>query len=141
MAEFDWHKCRFLESSENLKPLVHARVGRTPSTSIAREIAACLQQGRQFYEAATSSPLEIRPLQLFYGMVGFAKALVVARRLSSLSTLRHAHGLSDISAANCRIAELRVKIGEAGTFQEFNDVVADLTRLCYYYIGPGFFGH
>lgn len=132
MGEFDWHKCRFLESSENLKPLVHARVGRTPSTSIAREIAACLQQGRLFYEAAASAPLEIRPLQLFYGMVGFAKALIIARRLASLSTLRHAHGISDVSKGNSRIAELRVKIGEAGTFQEFNDVVADLTRLCYY---------
>jgi len=71
MGEIDWHKCRFLESSENLKPLVKKRFGREPSTSVAREIAACLQQGRLFYEAAAASPLEIRPLQLFlwYGRV------------------------------------------------------------------------
>ncbi len=129
MGEID---CRFLESTENLKPLVKIRFGREPSTSIAREIAACLQQGRLFYDAAASSPLEIRPLQLFYGMVGFSKALVLARHARSHSTLRRAHGLADISEGNSRIAELRLKIGNAGTFQDFNDVVAELTRVCYY---------
>ena len=72
MGGVDWHKCRFLESSENLKPLVQRRFDSEPSTSIAREIAVCLQQGRLFYEAAASSPSEIRPLQMFYGMVGFS---------------------------------------------------------------------
>jgi hypothetical protein len=129
MAEVDWHKCKFLESTENLKPLVKKRFGREPSSSIAREIVACLQQGRLFYEAAATSPLEIRPLQQFYGMVGFAKAVIVASRLNSLATLRPAHGLTDISAGNARIEELKLKIERAGTFQEFNDVVAPLTRL------------
>jgi hypothetical protein len=125
----DWHKCKFLESTENLKPLVKRRFGREPSSSIAREIVACLQQGRLFYEAARSSALEIRPLQQFYGMVGFAKALIVASRLSSLASLRHTHGLQDTSTGNSRIAELKLKIDSWGTFQEFNDVVAPLTRF------------
>lgn len=129
MSEVDWHRCRFLESTENLKPLVKKRFGRKPSSSIAREIAACLLQGRLFYEAAATSPLEIRPLQQFYGMVGFAKALIVASQLNSLATLRHTHGLQDISAGNSRIAELKLKIDRSGTFQDFNDVVAPLTRL------------
>src|ERR1700722_18942468 len=131
MSEVDWHKCKFLESTENLKPLVKKRFGREPSSSVAREIAACLLQGRLFYEAAASSPMEIRPLQQFYGMVGFAKAIVVASKLSSLSTLRPTHGLTDISAGNSRIADLRLKIQGSGTFQEFNDVMAPLARLCY----------
>jgi hypothetical protein len=124
---------RFLESIDNLKPRVRLRFGREPSTETAREIiACCLLQGRLFYEAASSAPLEIRPLQLFYGMVGFSKALIVASRCKSLSTLRPAHGLKDVSAKGCRIAELRVRIDGAGTFQEFNDVIAALTRFCYH---------
>src|SRR6267378_5397405 len=55
MAGSDWQKCKFLESRENLKPLVKMR--------FARETSACLQQGRLFYEAAES----FRPLQQFYG--------------------------------------------------------------------------
>ena len=73
MNQANWHECRFLESSENLKPLVKKRFGREPSTSVAREIAVCLQQGRLFYEAAAASPLEIKPLQMFYGMVAFLR--------------------------------------------------------------------
>ncbi len=124
--------CRFLESIDNLKPLVKKRFDKEPSTSIAREITACLQQGRLFYEAAELSSLEIRPLLLFYGMVGFAKALAVSSRQSALSTLKPAHGLTDVSATNSRIADFRVRVESDGTFQEFNDVVAKLTRLCYY---------
>jgi YaaC-like Protein len=127
----DWHKCRFLESCENLKPLVKMRFGREPSTSQAREIVACLQEGRLFYQAAETSPIEIRPLQLFYGMVGFAKALIVASQLRSLSSLKPAHGVADDSAANSRIADLRLKIGEGGTFQEFNDAIRGLSRISY----------
>src|ERR1700722_19902735 len=121
MSEVDWHKCKFLESTENLKPLVKKRFGREPSSSIAREIVACLQQGRLFYEAAATSPLEIRPLQQFYGMVGFAKALIVASRCQSLATLRGAHGVKDVSTARCRLTELQIRIENEGTLQEFND--------------------
>ncbi|PYT47089.1 MAG: hypothetical protein DMG44_19265 [Acidobacteria bacterium] len=131
MGTTDWHKCKFLESVGNLKPLVKERFGREPSTTLAREIIACLLQGRLFYEAAVSSPLEIRPLQQFYGMIGFSKALIVSSQLKSLTTLRQSHGLRDISAGGSRIADLRVKIENAGTFQAFNDVVAALTRLSY----------
>ncbi len=132
MADFDWYKCRFLESAENLKPLVRARTGRTPSSQIAREIAACLQQGRLFYEAAQQSPLGVRPLLQFYGMVGFAKAVILSRRVRALATLPQTHGLSDVSDASCRISDLKIRINNGGIFQEFNDVAKDLTRLCYY---------
>src|ERR1700691_502059 len=100
MSVQDWARIRFLESGENLKPLVRERFGREPSTSIAREIAACLQQGRLFYETAAAAPLEIKPLQMFYGLVAFAKAIVIAYHLRSHSTLVPAHGLKDISSDN-----------------------------------------
>lgn len=127
----DWHRCKFLESCENLKPLIKRRFGREPNSSTARDIIACLQQGRLFYEAAERSPLEIAPLQLFYGMVGFAKALIMASGSRSLATLKPSHGITDMSAATSRIADLRLKIGGSGTFQEFNDVAAKLSRVCY----------
>jgi hypothetical protein len=126
------HELRFLESVDNLKPRVKLRFGREPSTTIAREIIACLLQGRLFYEAAEASPLQIRPLQLFYGTIGFAKALIVASRCKSLSTLCRGHGVKDVSLEECRIADLQVEIMTSGTFQEFNNVVADWTRFCYF---------
>jgi len=91
-----------------------------------------LQQGRLFYAAAAESPLEIKPLQLFYGMLGFAKALVLGRSLHGLETLPQTHGIRDVSAGNARISDLRVKIEGDGTFQRFNDVCAPLTRIPYF---------
>jgi hypothetical protein len=64
--------------------------------------------------------------------VGFAKALILARRLQGLATLRHSHGLHDISQGDCLLSELRVKIGNKGTFQEFNNAAAELTRICHF---------
>jgi hypothetical protein len=107
------------------------RFGREPNSTQAREIIACLQQGRLFYEAAESSPLEIKPLQQYYGMIGFAKALITAKSLQSLATMKKSHGVRDISKENSQIANLTIHLDRDGTFQEFNDVVAPLTRLVY----------
>ena len=123
---------RFLESAENVRRLVRERTGKTLSSGRSRELVACLQQGRQFFEAASSSPLEIRPLIQFYGMVGFARSLVLARRLCALSTLRQAHGLRDVSEANNRIGELCARVDAAGTFVEFNDEISAINRVCYF---------
>jgi YaaC-like protein len=128
----DWTRITFLESAENLKSPLKALTGRTPSTSIAREVGVCVQQGRLFFESAGRSALEIRPLLLFYGTLAFAKALVVGRTLQSIATLPQAHGVKDVSSPSARVMELTVKIGSSGTFQRFNDVAAQLNRFEYF---------
>jgi hypothetical protein len=127
----DTSQIRFLESAENIKALVQLRTGKQLSTGRAREIASCLQQGRQFFESAATAPLEIRPLVEFYGLVGFAKALVLGTKLTALSTLAASHGLRDITASGAKITELTAAIEARGTFVEFNDAVASINRLSY----------
>ena len=127
----DTSQIRFLESASNIKALVHQRTGRQLSTARAREIAACLQQGRQFYEASSSAPLEIRPLIEFYGLVGFAKAMILGTKLTSLSALAASHGLRDVTPPEAPLAGLTATVEARGTFVEFNDVVAQLNRLTY----------
>lgn len=129
----DWHLLQFLESSENLRKTIARHHGWRPSDARAREIAACLRQGRLFYETGATSPTDISPLQLFYGMVAFAKALtLVCDRTKGLSALVHGHGIQDDSAANSRLEELAASIDERGTLSEFNNVVAGRNRLCYF---------
>jgi YaaC-like protein len=89
-------------------------------------------QGRLFFEIAQASPLQIRPLQIYYGVVGFAKAVVLAIKVAQVDTLVQSHGLSDITAQNSKIEDLAVKVLQAGTFQEFNNVVAPLGRFSFY---------
>lgn len=129
----EWHLLQFLESSENLRKAIARHHGWRPSDTRAREIAACLRQGRLFYETGAASPTDISPLQFFYGMVAFAKALtLVCDRTTGLSALVPGHGIRDDSAANSRLEELVASIDNRGTLAEFNDVVASRNRLCYF---------
>ncbi|MGN4152650.1 YaaC family protein [Burkholderia gladioli] len=119
------HSLQFLESTNNLSSVIERKHGWRPNSEQTQEILACLRQGRLFYEASASSPIEIRPMQLFYGMVAFAKALILTTdRRKRLRNLVPAHALKDISAPNSRLADLSVKVAGRGTFHYFNDVVA-----------------
>jgi hypothetical protein len=130
--QYDWNKLKFLESTTNLKAAIKRTTGRTPSTEIARDIAACLQQGRLFFEIAALAPLQVQPLQIYYGIVGFAKAIVLARAVQSIATIAQSHGLHDISQQNAQIENLRLQFGARGVFQQFNDAIAPLGRVNYY---------
>ncbi|WP_333985094.1 YaaC family protein [Burkholderia orbicola] len=121
---------QYLESTENLKKNINASQGWTPNAGQAEAIAACLRQGRLFYEAASRSPLEIRPLELYYGTSAFAKALVLATdRKFGLNTLQQSHGVKDKSAHDARLGQLTAVIDKKGTFQQFNDSIRTLNRI------------
>ena len=132
MKNFDWYKIKFLESPSNLKNLIKEKIGKSPSSRIAYQIAIHVQHGRQFFETAASSPLDIRPLQLFYGILNFSKALVIAKTIQPLETLNQSHGVKDISSQNIKLENATVKIEKKGTFQNFNDQVCILNRVCYF---------
>ena len=128
-----WYAIKFLESTTNIKNVLKESIGRCPNTKVATEITACLQQGRLFYEAAAVAPLEIRPLQIFYGMLGFAKAVIVARTGASLGSLKPNHGLRDVSSFNSSLENLQIKMERSeGTFHRFNDAVSRMSGVRYY---------
>lgn len=128
----DWREYKFLESAANLQAAITRTVGRKPNATVSREIASCVQQGRLFFEAATSAPIEIRPVQYYYGMTAIAKALVASSTCSSVMSLPPSHGLTDVSAPNARLVDLEVRIGSDGTFQRFNNVASKLNQLRYF---------
>ncbi|TAL90221.1 MAG: hypothetical protein EPN62_10000 [Candidimonas sp.] len=118
---------QYLESTENLKRNIARSQGWKPSGEQATAIAACLRQGRLFLESAKIAPLEIRPLQLYYGITAYAKALVLAKnRKLRLDCLPHSHGIRDVSAPNARLENLKIAIEDRGAFQNFNDCAATL---------------
>lgn len=128
----DWYDIKFLESATNVRRLISNSAGRMPRAGIAREIAVCIQQGRLFFEAAADAPIQIKPLQIYYGIVAFAQAVIVAKTNVSLSTLARSHGLADITPLDASVERLVLRCENAGTFQEFNDALAPLGRVCYF---------
>jgi hypothetical protein len=128
MDKLDWSPLKFLESPTNVKAVMKDLLGRSPSATVARDTAVCLQQGRFFFESAVNASLEIRPLLVFYGMMGFAKALIAARNLCGLETISQSHGLRDKSGQRSKLVDLQVLIEGHGTFQSFNDTISRLHR-------------
>lgn len=128
----DWYDIKSLESPANLKSVIGESIQRTPSTTIASGISTCLQQGRFFFEAAENSPLEIKPLQVFYGVVSFSKAIAASRNIISTNSLAQSHGLKDISSSNSTLERHTIKIQQKGTFQEFNNAICKLESINYF---------
>ena len=127
METFDWYQINFLESAAHIKSAIKKFVGIEPKPRIANEIAVCFQQGRMFFESAKDAPLQIKPLLIYYGMIGFAKGLVLRKNpKEGLETLVRKHGLKYVSENNAKMHELKVKIENEGTFQKFNDVISQM---------------
>lgn len=125
------YELKFLESTTNLRPLVKKAFGREPNAKVARDIAVSIQQGRLFFEQAEDSPIEIRPLLVYYGVLSFARALIGAIKNVELSTLEQGHGLKDVGTPTS-IEKLATTVQEKGTFQEFNNAIAPLSRYHFF---------
>lgn len=121
MPDVDNSKLRYWESSENLREHLSEIFQRKASLKLANQISNHLTQGRLYFESATNSPYEIKPVLIFYGMIGFSKALVLARKHVDESTFPHKHGLKDVSHNNSRLKNLEVKVEKDGTFHLFNN--------------------
>lgn len=124
----NWYDIKFLESASNLRDVLKRSFGRMPNATAARDISVAIQQGRLFFEQAQDSPIEIRPLLVYYGVLSFARAVTAAINGVRLNDLKRAHGLKDFGTPT-QIDKLSLQLDGIGTFQEFNDAIAPLAQL------------
>jgi hypothetical protein len=127
----DYKEIKFLESTDNLREIISSASGRTLSQERANQISVCLEQGRLYFEAAQNLAWEIKPLLVYYGLVGFAKAIILSRQWRKLEDLPQSHGLKDVSPSGL-INEMKLKVDLNGTFHHLNDSCAELEKLVLY---------
>lgn len=108
----------FLESASNLRGAIYKNTGRRLSFKRTNEIIACLQQGRLFFKSARDAELEIQPLLLYYGIVGYSKAIVLSRTDNDINGFKY-HGVGMSKEPPKNIGDSLVLFKGAGTF--FND--------------------
>jgi hypothetical protein len=128
---------RFFESQEIVRLRYHDLHGRQPNSAKARSIALHVEQGANFIESATLSPISIRPLLQYYGVAALARAVTIFRSIDRVeSTLTPGHGLhvenwSVLGEAHTGrgFADLTVQI-KAGLFSDLN---AATDGLSYFY--------
>jgi hypothetical protein len=123
---------RHLEGSAALRARIQALTFRVPNASQIAFASACLAHGRMFWESARQSPLETRPLLLYYGVAAYAKALIIATTACLPEALPQSHGMRCRSGASQAIADFQMTCEGHGLFQAFNDMVSARNRVTYF---------
>ncbi len=97
-----WRQLRYFTAAANVRNLL---VGQTNSrreerwpveeaSTRAHDVASCVEQADEYFQASRSVGLATRPLLQFYGVEALAKAIILATdRAVTLQDLRY-HGLS-----------------------------------------------
>lgn len=120
-----WRILSNYESSDLVKVRFKATHGRELNTSKASEICASITQARGYMEAANGANRSVRPLLLYYGVLGLARGLTLFLSTSLReASLAQAHGLSvsgwgDTLTGECgSIGQLKIKLNASGTLQQ-----------------------
>ena len=120
-----WRILSNYESSDLVKSCFKAMHGRDLNTSKACEICASITQARGYMESANGAGRSVRPLLLYYGVLGLARGLTLFLSTSLREAgLAQAHGLSASSWGEAltreggSIGDLKIKLNANGTLQQ-----------------------
>lgn len=116
-----WQHLRFYESARALRHAA-SRVGYDLPSLQADEILSCFQLARDYYGAAATGYMTIRPVLLFYGMTNLAKGLILlfgGRERRSLRMLQGSHGVKFVQGIEGRLETFGCRAEGAGTFVDF----------------------
>lgn len=103
-----WDQLLFLSHEKNLEQLLLGKLStrRTPIPNQekielkAKQAAYCIQQAYEYYQAAKATTISTSPLQLYYGMLSLAKAVILCETPKLLLDDIKYHGLSTRPASS-----------------------------------------
>src|SRR5579859_3053657 len=124
-----WSRLALFTSREILERKYEERHRRELSAGKAREIIAHLEQARQYFESADSAGVLAGPLEQYYGVLAFARAIILLRNPGAREgTLKKGHGLSASLRADCGIDKLELEVS-GGTFHELLEATGNAETL------------
>lgn len=124
-----WSRLSLFTSREVLERKYHAKHARQLSTGKAKEIISHLEQARQYFESAESAGVLAGPLELYYGVLAFCRAIVLLRSPAAReATLKKGHGLHTTLSGDSSLDQIDVRI-EAGTFEELLDATGNTEQI------------
>ncbi|RZJ45949.1 MAG: hypothetical protein EON86_00375 [Brevundimonas sp.] len=120
-----WDMLSNYESSELVRKQFKACHGRALSDGKAKEIAASVRQARNYFTSATTADRNVRPLLMYYGVLGLSRALTLflSTELRE-SGLAQAHGLTvlqwgeELSKPDGDAGALKIRFNEQGTLRQ-----------------------
>lgn len=120
-----WRILSNYESSDLVKVRFKDMHSRELNTSKASEICSSITQARGYMESANGAGRNVRPLLIYYGVLGLARGLTLFLSKSLReAALAQAHGLSvsgwsESLTRECgSIGDLKIKLNANGTLQQ-----------------------
>lgn len=102
----------------------------------AKEISSAFAQARNYMTAASISDRTVRPLLVYYGVLGYSRALILFRNIyTKESKLDGSHGLSvcewgdELNKEGGSVANLKLVIAKTGTFVELLQATENVSFL------------
>ncbi|HTV97101.1 MAG TPA: hypothetical protein VME42_13930 [Steroidobacteraceae bacterium] len=113
-----WSRLALFQSRDVLERRYKAHHGGELSAGKADEIIAHLQQARQYFESAESAGILAGPLEQYYGVLAFARAIVLYRQTRQReATLTRSHGLDALLPDGGSPEDIQITVTN-GTFYE-----------------------
>lgn len=137
-TEDGWSRLGLFLSRDVLERRYRALHGAELSSGKAAEIIAHLQQAQQYFRSAESAGVLAGPLEQYYGVVAFSRAIVLYRKLRTReSNLKPAHGLkARLADGDAPLENISLTI-ENGTFHELLEATGNSELAGVDEHGPG----
>lgn len=132
-----WSRLALFQSRDVLERRYNARHGGELSAGKADEIIAHLQQARQYFQSAESAGVLAGPLEQYYGVLAFARAIILYREPRQReANLKRSHGLEAAMPGDSGPEDIQIKVTQ-GTFHELLDATGNSETLAIDQPSPG----
>lgn len=132
-----WNRLSLFLSRDVLERRYFERHGLELSRGKAIEIISHLDQARQYFTSAASAGVLAGPLEQYYGVLAFSRAITLYLTPSLRETsLKPGHGLKAILPSEGSIEDIQLKI-ERGTFDELLEATRNMELATFEDPSPG----
>ncbi len=132
-----WSRLALFQSRDVLEQRYNARHGGELSAGKADEIIAHLQQARQYFRSAESAGVLAGPLEQYYGVLAFTRAIVLYREPKQReANLKRSHGLEAALPGDGGPEDIQVTVTQ-GTFCELLHATGNSEMLAIDQPNPG----
>lgn len=124
-----WSRLALFQSRDVLERRYKAHHGGELSAGKANEIIAHLQQARQYFLSAESAGVLAGPLEQYYGVLAFSRAIVLYRQPRQReATLTRSHGLDGVLPNGGGAEDIQITVTN-GTFRELLVATSNLETI------------
>ncbi|WP_336718002.1 YaaC family protein [Asaia bogorensis] len=127
-----WDTLSMFESRDFVALWYKNKHSRELNTGGCQAITTCFSQSREYFEAAASAGISVRPLLLYYGVLSMSRGVILlCDKCKKEESLKPSHGIeafdwgNTLSGSLNKILDIQIKATN-GTFSEFANAIGNV---------------